>query len=324
MTTMIIIDLDDTLLRSDKTISDYTVDVLRKCQVAGMKIVFATARSTQASLAFLDRFMPDVFVGYGGALVLAGGEILYRFDIPADIANQIIQECLETPEVTGIHAINESIALSNNPEPDMRHYQYTDFSKELNNRYLKISLFSSNPAVAQTIASHFPMCDFLRYTGEDLYRFANRVAVKWTAIKSIADYYEFDTNTFIAFGDDVNDLEMIQKCGTGIAVKNAIPDVQSAAKYICESNNDDGVAKWIEQHILCHNGYRCFNRTSSFFFKAACFSAVSEFFAKSCFTNHSSCARAYAVTACILSRTMRSKSPFFMVCSVQSFLLSGP
>ncbi len=250
MVKMIITDLDGTLLRSDKTISDYTVDVLRRCQMAGIKIVFATARSTQAASRFRDRFAPDVFVGYGGALVMAGEEIIHRFDIPPEIANRIIKECLETPEVTGVHVINESVALSNNPEPGMTHYQRTDFSRENSNGYLKISLNASDPVAVENIAVHFPMCDMLRYTGEDLYRFANRDAVKWNAVKAIAEHYSYDTGDFIAFGDDINDLEMIQKCGTGVAVKNAVSKVLSAAKYICDTNDNDGVAKWIEERVL--------------------------------------------------------------------------
>ena len=43
--------------------------------------------------------MPDVFVGYGGTLATADDEIIYRSDIPADIAGQIIKESLKTPEV---------------------------------------------------------------------------------------------------------------------------------------------------------------------------------------------------------------------------------
>jgi hydroxymethylpyrimidine pyrophosphatase-like HAD family hydrolase len=82
----------------------------------------------------------------------------------------------------------------------------------------------------------------------------NRDAVKWKAVKAIAEYYDCDTDTFVAFGDNINDLEMIQKCGTGIAVKNAISQVQSVAKYICETNDNDGAARWIAQHLLCHNG----------------------------------------------------------------------
>ena len=54
----------------------------------------------------------------------------------------------------------------------------------------------------------------------------------------------------VAFGDDINDLEMVKNCGIGVAVENAIDDVKAAAKYICGTNDNDGVAKWLEEHIL--------------------------------------------------------------------------
>lgn len=250
MITAIITDLDNTLLRCDSTISNYTVDVLKECQAKGIKIAFATARSMQASQKYIDKITPDIFIGYGGALVKAGEKIIHRFEIPHEIGHQIIRECLKTPDVIYIHAINETVALSNGPDSDMRHYQYTDFSCDYGYNYLKISLNACSSTAVENIASHFPMCDMLRYTGEDLYRFANRNAVKWNAVKVFSEYYGYDTETFVAFGDDVNDMEMIQNCGLGVAVKNAVNDVKSVAKYTCESNDDDGVAKWIEKNIL--------------------------------------------------------------------------
>jgi Cof subfamily protein (haloacid dehalogenase superfamily) len=254
MNKMIITDLDNTLLQNDKNISEYNMNILRKCQEKGIKIVFATARSTQASSRILDQFKPDIFVGYGGALIMAGGKVIHRIDISAEISNKIIKESLKIPEVQYILAINESIALTNNIESleikDSSHYKYVDFSSDYNHRYLKISLFSSSQVVVEKIASNYPMCDMLRYTGEDLYRFANRDAVKWNAIKAIADYYNLSTNMFIAFGDDRNDLEMIENCGIGIAVENAIDDVKSVAKYVCDSNENNGVGKWLEENIL--------------------------------------------------------------------------
>lgn len=108
--------------------------------------------------------MPDIFVGYGGALVLADDEVIHRFDI------------------------------------------------------------SANSDTVERIAANYPMCDMLRYTNEDLYRFANR--------------------------DDINDLEMVEKCGVGIAVANAIDEVKAVADYICDAKDNDGVAKWIEDNIL--------------------------------------------------------------------------
>ncbi len=251
---VIVSDLDKTLLRSDKIISDYTVDVLHKSRARGYKIVFATARSTQASTRFINQFQPDVFIGYGGSLSTdANGQVIQRFDIAPNISKALIDRLLLTPEIFAIHAINEDIALSNHiddVEADYSHYRYTNFTDSAYRSFLKISVHSNSREVVDDIAKDFPMCNLLHYTGETLSRFANKDAVKWNALKSVAKHLSIDTKDIIAFGDDRNDLEMIAGCGTGVAVANAIEAVKSVAKFVCDCNDNDGVAKWIEQHIL--------------------------------------------------------------------------
>ena len=250
---MIVTDLDETLLYTDKTISEYTITVLEKCRAKGIKIVFATARSTKAASKMLAQFTPDIFIGYGGAMVLAGEKVIHRFDIPADISTKLINDCLKEPDIIHVLATNESVSYTNKTNPDdnrMSHYQSFDFSSDNTISYLKISVISSNNELVEKIAADYPMLDFLRYKGEDFYRFANPNAVKWNAIKAVADFYNISTDTFVAFGDDKNDLEMIKKCGIGIAVENALDEVKDVAKYICGSNNNDGVAKWLEENIL--------------------------------------------------------------------------
>lgn len=54
----------------------------------------------------------------------------------------------------------------------------------------------------------------------------------------------------VYFGDDYDDIEPIKMCGLGVAVANAINEVKAAADHITESNDDDGVAKFIEKMIL--------------------------------------------------------------------------
>ena len=54
----------------------------------------------------------------------------------------------------------------------------------------------------------------------------------------------------VAFGDDINDLEMIKNCGVGVAVENGIEEVKSVAKFICDISDNDGVAKWLEERVL--------------------------------------------------------------------------
>ena len=257
MIEMIIADLDNTLLRSEKVLSEYTVAVLTQAQAAGIKVAFATARSERAAAKFLAQFSPDIFIGYGGALIQAGDEVIHRFDISAELSAQIIGESLRMPEVASVWAINESVALTNSQEDlgadGWSHYQHHDFSGENTAGYLKISLISASPDAVERIASHYPMCDMLRYSGEDLYRFAHRKAVKWNAVKIAAAHFGIETDKIAAFGDDTNDLEMIQNCGIGVAVENAVDAVRAVADHICGTNDKDGVAAWIEQHLLCDN-----------------------------------------------------------------------
>ena len=250
---MIITDLDETLLYSDKSISEYTISVLEKCREKGIKIAFATARSTKSAAKMLEQFTPDIFIGYGGAMVLSGEKVIYRFDIPVDISNRLINDCLNEPDIIHVLATNESVSYTNKTNPNdkrISHYQSFDFSSNDAISYLKISVISPNNELVEKIASNYPMLDFLRYKGEDFYRFANPNAVKWNAIKAVSDFYDISTDMFVAFGDDKNDLEMIEKCGVGVAVENALDEVKNVAKYVCDANNNDGVAKWLEKYIL--------------------------------------------------------------------------
>ena len=53
-----------------------------------------------------------------------------------------------------------------------------------------------------------------------------------------------------AFGDDLIDIAMMEESGLGVAVANANPKVLGIADEVCPANNDDGVAQWIESHLL--------------------------------------------------------------------------
>lgn len=226
--------------------------VLKRCQPRGIKVAFATARSTQASARMLDQFTPDIFIGYGGALVLAEEKMVSRFDIPADISSRLIDECLQAPEIFSVFAINETAAYINKMDPsvtEISHYQCVDFSHIRDTTYLKISVTASNPGAVEHIASGYPMLDLLRYSGEDLYRFANGHAVKWNAVKAAEEYYSISTDAIVAFGDDINDLEMLQNCGLGVAVANAVDEVKAIADDICGTNDSDGVAKWLDKRF---------------------------------------------------------------------------
>ena len=75
-------------------------------------------------------------------------------------------------------------------------------------------------------------------------------ATKWNGIKAMLDICNCSPNDTIYFGDDQDDVEPIKLCGCGVAVSNGVDEVKAVADHITESNDEDGVAKLIEYHIL--------------------------------------------------------------------------
>ena len=75
---LLLFDLDGTLLRSDKSISERTLSALKQCRKRGILIGVSTSRSEQNSMTFLNELMPDILISSGGALVKNGTEYIYK------------------------------------------------------------------------------------------------------------------------------------------------------------------------------------------------------------------------------------------------------
>ena len=73
---------------------------------------------------------------------------------------------------------------------------------------------------------------------------------KWTAIEFLMKKLEIEKQQVIAIGDNMNDKEMIENAGIGIAIEGSTPQIRQIADYITNSNNDEGVAKALEKYIL--------------------------------------------------------------------------
>ena len=73
---ILLFDLDGTLLRNDKTISEYTLEILSKCREYGYLIGISTSRGEQNCLGFLRKMKPDILISSGGALVRVNEKII--------------------------------------------------------------------------------------------------------------------------------------------------------------------------------------------------------------------------------------------------------
>jgi hydroxymethylpyrimidine pyrophosphatase-like HAD family hydrolase len=105
---------------------------------------------------------------------------------------------------------------------------------------------------AKSLVADFPHLDIITYHGEPWVRIALKEATKWQAVAAAASHLGINTAYIAAFGDDYNDVEMLEKCGVGVAMSNAIPEALAVADFIAASNDEDGVARWLEENILLY------------------------------------------------------------------------
>ena len=254
---MIVTDLDRTLLRSDKTISDYTASILLACQRRGIKVVFATARSEKSCKRFTDKINPNAIISNGGALVRIGDKIIYHSAMSMETVNKLLLSCLNHQSVGYITVDTDMGYFVNKPvdEKDPGWIEYlpalhVDFSRGLDCDAYKITVEISDDTRAYKIVSEFSDVEVIPFSGESWYRFADKRADKWHGVNELASATGISLKNIAAFGDDHSDVEMLRRCGFGVAVANAIEEAKAAAGFICDTNDNDGVASWIEERVL--------------------------------------------------------------------------
>jgi Cof subfamily protein (haloacid dehalogenase superfamily) len=247
---MIVTDLDRSLLKNNKQLSEYTIRTLNSCHKIGLKIIFATARPIRSTKNYIDIIKPDGVIFHNGAIVMADSKILSKNEINPKTIKEIVKKVIcDYPRSTISVEINDTM--------------YTNFDSSEGFAYTKTNLmelpdYNADIIIIGTISVN-EILSIKKYITENLYleindgiygMIMNKNASKWNGIKQLSDFFRIEVKNTIAFGDDINDLEMIKNCGKGICVRNGLEEVKAVAKEICEDNENDGIAKWIKENIL--------------------------------------------------------------------------
>ena len=251
---MLLFDLDGTLLQSDKTISDRTLSVLKKCRENDILIGVSTSRSEQNSLAYLNELMPDILISSGGALVKYGDKYIYRAEFSADETNAMIhlarnicgRDCEITIDTIDAHYWNYKV----DPKKIDKSWGdsiYTDFS-DFAECSLKMCVEIFEQDKADELVHRLSDCDCIRFSDGFWYKFTKKNVTKENAIMKITEVCGFRTDSIIAFGDDYADIGMLELCGTGVAMGNAIDEVKEKADIVIGLNDEDGIADFIEKY----------------------------------------------------------------------------
>lgn len=254
---MIVTDLDGTLLKDDKSISKYTCEIMGKVREQGHKLVIATARPLRAANRFLEVLDIDAGIYHNGALINVEGKKINSFQIenPKRIVDLILQQYPNT----NVAVESDDVLYSNFDAERLwpgNGYVYTktNFSEIEDKTADKIIIEVSSYEDMKKYENCLIKDLYIQLSENKIGMIMKRNATKSNAIKYLAELFNVEIENVIAFGDDYNDIDMLQSCGTGVCVENGVDEVQKNADIICDTNENDGVAKWVESNILMMNG----------------------------------------------------------------------
>ena len=246
---LIVTDLDSTLLRDDKTISDRTKIVMSKCREAGIKVACATGRGTSERV--IPNKMLDASITFNGAVAKVGDTVVYNRLIPYLSARTLLIACNErglktASQFNGMHYSNFVVS---DEWSYITTFEIVDFGKHDMDAE-KLYILISNSEDIKFIEKHLPEDLYLSVSRDSMAMIMHKEATKSNAVTALAQHWKIKRSEIVAFGEDMNDIDMLQYCGIGVAVANALDEVKAVADYICDTNENDGVTKWLEENVL--------------------------------------------------------------------------
>jgi Cof subfamily protein (haloacid dehalogenase superfamily) len=266
-TRLLALDLDDTLLRSDLSISYRTRNAIKRTEAAGVTAVLASGRIPAA----MDRFSrllgmhkrPGYLIANNGTVILEShtGNIIHEVRIEPEIA---LAACdLAAAEGFAVQIYEDDIMYVS------RQNEYSSYDQKLTGlRQVVVENFRAmvGQGCYKLLIPGDPMLlepleSILRtYLGKDITLFTSKPYFleilppetnKGTALARVAEILGLAPDEVLAIGDSMNDEAMLRWAGMGVAMANGDERIKGIADLVTDhSNDDDGVAEVIDKYIL--------------------------------------------------------------------------
>lgn len=269
---ILFLDMDGTVLNSRNEASERTRKALKAAQDAGVKLVVATGRTLKIVPALVYELGFDYAAVANGASIydLRTGERVYHHDFNLEAAREMCRVLVEECDFIEFYA-DGGIMLSRacyerigkRPIPPW-HLKFFSENKtkvwESEEAFVaagapgleKVALVNYDEKVLDRIRSRLIPTGFFNITASiaGALEINDNSCSKGVALRDICGRMGIDIARSAAIGDSQNDLSMIEAAGCGVAMGNAFQEVKDRADDITASNDEDGVARFIEEKVL--------------------------------------------------------------------------
>lgn len=248
---LLLFDLDDTLLRRDKTVSERNLRALGRCQKIGAAVGVATSRSEQNADHILRSLRPEVLITSGGASVKVYGKPVFTGAFTPEETLKIVASARKLCGPGVRLDADTDRCCYHNYAPGHSGYvawgeaRQTDFS-DFREEALMVCADIPDPQRAAELRRALDFCDMVKFTDGNWYKLTRAGVTKEAGLSRVCEALGIAPEDIAAFGDDVSDLGMLRLAGLGVAMANAVPEVKAAADVVIGDNDSDAIAEFLE------------------------------------------------------------------------------
>ena len=260
---LILIDSDDTLKKSDGTISERSKKAIRDNRKAGNIVVICTARPRYQTLEVMrDSDANCIVVSSNGAEIYDSRkeQVLFNSFIDKDLVIKLVEDAFVNDIRLILTTENIEYVTKEVRNPKQVLLINADYVNVLSECDIKQCMFIDEKKdkiyMEKEVISHFNELHIVDEISENSsyyekwFSVSNVRCSKGNALKFLSDYLNIPIENTIAIGNDKNDISMFEVAGLSVAVDNASDDIKSKVDYITLSNDEDGVAVFLEEILV--------------------------------------------------------------------------
>lgn len=269
---LICIDMDGTLLKDKKTVSEENLNSIKLAIKKGVKVVITTGRIYDCAKMYSEKIGLDTpiiasngaFIGYKDkaiynnplkkedilkflevtkkhglkAYLTANFGIISQEELAEDHVYKILNKTLKDEEKV-------KLIVSDNIREEIEKFDGEILKGVCADKNNKVNLIKAREEL-ESLNTNMEIVS----SWNDNFEVMRNGSTKGDAVRYLANYFGIDKEEVMCIGDSENDLSMIKYAGTGVAMGNASEDIKSVADYVTDTNVNDGVAKAINKFVL--------------------------------------------------------------------------
>lgn len=253
---IIAVDLDETLLNDNKVVSQRNKDAIKKCKDMGYIVAISSTRGYGSCEKIAKEISADFVCCHSGNMIVkvSNEEIVYQKPFEKTELDEMVETFSKFTRKIVVDSIKNLFGeFDENEKADREMVEtwgvkFLSLNEISQKEVFKVCVWyeeNYKDKIIEFCEEKNYICRPMR--GNSFMLITQKDSDKFYALEKLAEKFEIDIANIVVFGDDDSDALSIEKCGYGVAMSNSRDSVLKKAKHITTSNNDDGVAKFLEK-----------------------------------------------------------------------------